>query len=162
LLIIMNESSITIFSEELAQHFKLPLSILILQIISILICAKFFGYLFKKMGQPTVIGEIVAGIVLGPSVVGILFPQVSVFLFPVESLKNLQFLSQIGLILFMFIIGLELDVKAVKTKAHVAFIISLSSIIFPYLLGVILAYFLYAAFAPANVSFLAFGLFMGI
>lgn len=153
---------IDLFSEELADHFQFPLSILILQIISILICSGLFGYLFKKIGQPAVIGEIFAGIVLGPSVMGWLFPGVSAFLFPEDSLINLQFLSQIGLILFMFIIGLELDVNVVRTKARVALAVSLSSIILPYTFGIILAYFLYTSLAPKNISLLAFSLFMGI
>src|SRR6201985_3806867 len=100
------------------------LAILILQIITIIIAEKGFGFLFKKMGQPTVIGEIVAGIVLGPSFVGIYFPEFSAFLFPKTSLPNLKFFSQIGLILFMFIIGMELDLKTLGKKAHEVFIIS--------------------------------------
>jgi Kef-type K+ transport system membrane component KefB len=76
----------------------------------------FFGWVFKKIGQPTVIGEIIAGIVLGPSLLGMYFPGFSAALFPVESLGNLKFLSQIGLILFMFVIGMELDIKVLKTK----------------------------------------------
>jgi Kef-type K+ transport system membrane component KefB len=156
------ETSLELFSDEMLLHFQGPFSILILQIISILICSRLLGYLFKKMGQPTVIGEIFAGIVLGPSFLGWIFPKVAVFMFPEESLKNLQFLSQIGLILFMFIIGLELDVEVVRTKVRSAVAVGLSSIALPYILGIILAYFLYNSFAPKNVSFLAFSLFMGI
>ncbi|HTA62024.1 MAG TPA: cation:proton antiporter [Bacteroidia bacterium] len=138
------------------------LAILILQIITIIVAAKVFGFLFKKMGQPTVIGEIVAGIVLGPSFVGMYFPEFSAFIFPKTSLPNLKFFSQIGLILFMFIIGMELDLKTLGKKAHEAFIISHASIIFPFALGMGLAYFIYQSCAPANVSFLPFSLFMGI
>jgi Kef-type K+ transport system membrane component KefB len=147
---------------EITVNIRQPLSILILQIIAIITCAKLLGYVFGKIGQPAVTGEIIAGIILGPSVLGWLSPETSAFLFPADSLKNLQFLSQIGLILFMFIIGLELDVSVIRAKAHVAVAVSLSSIIFPYFLGVILAYFLYPSFAPDHVSFLAFSLFMGI
>jgi Kef-type K+ transport system membrane component KefB len=84
------------------------------------------------------------------------------FLFRADALQNLQFLSQVGLILFMFIIGLELDVSILKHKAHTAVVVSHAGIIFPYFLGVGLAYYLFDAFAPATISFLAFGLFMGI
>ncbi|MFM2285193.1 MAG: hypothetical protein RLZZ543_690, partial [Bacteroidota bacterium] len=139
-----------------------PLAILILQIISIIIVARIFGYVFRKMGQPSVIGEITAGIVLGPSLLGLYFPEYSLFLFPKESLGNLQFLSQVGLILFMFVIGMELDLKVLKNKAHEAVVISHASIVIPYTLGLCLAYYLYSDFSPENVPFLSFGLFMGI
>jgi len=90
------------------------------------------------------------------------FPDFSIALFPVESLGNLQFLSQIGLILFMFIIGMELDLKVLKNKANEAVVISHASIVIPFTLGVGLAYFVYHKFAPEGVHFLAFSLFLGI
>lgn len=145
--------------EKNSQH---PLAILILQIFCIMIVAKVLGYLMTKIGQPSVIGEIVAGIVLGPSLVGFLFPSFSAFLFPPESLAKLHVLSQIGLVLFMFIIGMELNAGVLKKKAQAAVIISHASIIFPYFLGVSLAYFLYPLYAPEKISFSAFALFMGI
>ncbi|HEY6626214.1 MAG TPA: cation:proton antiporter [Ignavibacteriaceae bacterium] len=143
-------------------NFQHPLAILILQILTIILIARLFGWIMNKIGQPTVIGEIVAGIFLGPSLLGLFFPQFSNFLFPVDSLDNLQFLSQIGLILFMFIIGMELDVGILKKSAHDAIVVSHASIIFPYFLGVVLAYFLYQNFAPDTISFTAFALFIGI
>jgi Kef-type K+ transport system membrane component KefB len=143
-------------------NFQHPLAILILQILTIILIARLFGWIMNKIGQPTVIGEIVAGIFLGPSLLGLFFPQFSNFLFPVDSLDNLQFLSQIGLILFMFIIGMELDVGILKRSAHDAIVVSHASIIFPYFLGVVLAYFLYQNFAPDTISFTAFALFIGI
>jgi len=139
-----------------------PLAILLLQIITIILVARVFGYLCKKIRQPSVIGEIAAGILLGPSFVGMHFPEVSAFLFPVQSLGNLQFLSQIGLILFMFVIGMELDLKVLKNKADDAIVISHASIIIPFALGMGLAFFIYTDFAPANVNFLSFALFTGI
>lgn len=139
-----------------------PLAILLLQIITIIATSRIFGFLFKKIGQPTVIGEIIAGIFLGPSFIGLFFPEFSAFLFPKTSLPNLQFMSQIGLILFMFIVGMELDLKVLKKKAHEAIIISHASIIFPFALGMGLAYFIYSEFAPTGVNFLAFSLFIGI
>ena len=139
-----------------------PLAILLLQIITIILVARVFGFLCKKIKQPTVIGEIAAGIFLGPSFVGTFFPDFSSFLFPSAGLSNLQFLSQIGLILFMFVVGMELDVKVLRNKAKDAVIISHASIIFPFSLGIILAYFIYGSFAPANISFLSFSLFIGI
>ncbi len=150
------------FKETLWHNITEPLSILLLQIITIIIVARIFGFFCKKIGQPSVIGEIIAGIFLGPSFVGMYLPEVSSFLFPHESLGNLQFLSQIGLILFMFVIGMELDLNVLRNKAHDAVVISHSSIIFPFALGITLAYFTYSEFAPANIHFLSFSLFIGI
>ncbi len=139
-----------------------PLAILLAQIITIIIIARFFGWIFRKMGQPSVIGEIIAGIFLGPSLLVLYFPDFSIALFPAESLGNLQFLSQIGLILFMFIIGMELDLKVLKNRANEAIVISHASIVIPFALGIGLAYFVYHDFAPEGVAFLPFSLFMGI
>ncbi|MDP1746186.1 MAG: cation:proton antiporter [Bacteroidota bacterium] len=150
------------FKTTINNNITSPLAILLLQIITIIITARTFGFLFNKIGQPTVIGEVVAGIFLGPSILGMWFPEYTVFLFPKTSLPNLQFFSQIGLILFMFVIGLELDLKVLKTKARNAIVISHASIIVPYALGMGLAYFIYFEFAPANITFLSFSLFMGI
>ena len=150
------------FIASMKHNIEHPLAILLAQIITILIVAKIFGWIFKKIGQPSVIGEIIAGIVLGPSLIGSYFPEYSAALFPKESLPNLQFLSQIGLILFMFVIGMELDLKILKNKAHDAVVISHASIIFPFALGLGLAYYIYNSFAPEGVEFLSFGLFLGI
>ncbi|MET0394399.1 MAG: cation:proton antiporter [Chitinophagaceae bacterium] len=139
-----------------------PLAILLLQIITIILVARIFIFLCRKIRQPAVIGEVIAGIFLGPSFVGMYFPEFSGFLFPAKSLGNLQFLSQIGLILFMFIIGMELDLKVLKNKARDAVVISHASIIFPFTLGIGLAYFTYQRFAPPHINFLSFALFMGI
>jgi Kef-type K+ transport system membrane component KefB len=139
-----------------------PLAILLLQIITIIAVSRIFGFFCIKIRQPSVIGEIAAGIFLGPSLMGLFFPEFSAFLFPVKSLSNLQFLSQIGLILFMYVVGMELDLKTLKKKAKDAVIISHVSIIFPFMLGVALAYFLYDDFAPDNVKFLGFALFIGV
>lgn len=150
------------FSAEFIASLHHPLAILLLQIVTIILVARLFGFLANKIGQPMVIGEIIAGIVLGPSLLGLVFPGISDFLFPQSSMANLQFLSQIGLILFMFIIGMELDVKILKNKARAAVVVSHASIIFPYFLGVALAYILFQRFAPQGISFLEFALFMGI
>ena len=150
------------FLDSMLHNLQDPLAILLAQIVTIIIVARFFGWVFKKIGQPTVIGEIIAGIVLGPSLLGMYFPEFSATLFPVESLGNLKFLSQIGLILFMFVIGMELDLKVLKNKANEAVVISHASIIFPFALGIGLAYFVYESFAPEEVKFLSFALFMGI
>lgn len=158
----VQESAIDVFLTNLSQNIEHPLSLLLLQIATIVVFSRLLGFLFTKIGQPLVIGEIIAGIVLGPSLLGLFWPGISNFLFQPDSLPNLQFLSQFGLILFMFIVGLELDVQLLKNKAHTAVVVSHASIIFPFFGGVSLAYFLYTTFAPPHISFLAFGLFMGI
>lgn len=139
-----------------------PLSILILQILVIILTSRILGWLMSLINQPTVIGEIMAGIMLGPSLLGLYFPEATTFLFPVESLGNLQFLSQIGLILFMFIIGMELDIGVLRQRAGAAVFISNTSIVVPFVMGAGLAYFLYESFAPEGAGFVAFALFMGI
>ncbi len=148
--------------QSVLNNFHHPLSILIVQIIIILISSRLLGSLFRKIGQPMVIGEIVAGIVLGPSLLGLFFPSSFNFLFPVESLPNIQFISQVGLILFMFVIGMDLDLSALSKKASNAIIISHASIVFPFALGMGLAYFLYSKFAGHGIPYLSFGLFIGI
>ena len=150
------------FVDSMSLNLHHPLAILLAQIITIIIIARFFGWVFRKIGQPSVIGEIIAGIVLGPSLLGLYFPEFSLTLFPAASLGNLQFLSQIGLILFMFVIGMELDLKVLQNRAKDAIVISHASILFPFALGVGLAYFVYFKFAPEGVAFLPFALFMGI
>ncbi len=150
------------FIDSLIHNLEHPLAILLAQIVTIIFVARFFGWVCKKIGQPTVIGEIIAGIVLGPSLIGMYFPKFSNALFPTQSLGNLQFLSQIGLILFMFVIGMELNLKVLKNKAREAVVISHASIVIPFALGMGLAYFIYQSFAPQGVQFLSFGLFLGI
>lgn len=150
------------FINTLQHNLTHPLALLLLQIIVIILTARLFGWFFKKVGQPTVIGEIIAGITLGPSFLGHYFPNIAEALLPLESLNNLQFLSQIGLIFFMFIIGMQLDLQVIQRRAHDAIMISHASIIIPFVLGVSLAYFLYTRLAPATVSFTSFALFIGI
>jgi K+:H+ antiporter len=155
-------SIIVVFLRSLFQNLEHPLSLLLIQIIVIVTSSKLLASLMSKIGQPVVIGEVIAGILLGPSVLGHFLPAASQFIFQPASLPNLNFLSQLGLILFMFIIGMELDIHLLKHKAHTAVVVSHASIIIPFAMGVSLAYFIYERFAPAHISFLAFGLFMGI
>lgn len=157
-----NNSRWVEFLNSMIYNLKHPLAILLAQIVTIILAARLFGWVSNKIGQPAVIGEMIAGIVLGPSLLGMYFPEISASLFPVESLGNIQFLSQIGLILFMYTIGMELDLKILKNKAHDAVVISHASIILPFALGMGLAYFIYREFAPVGAPFLSFGLFIGI
>lgn len=150
------------FHGTLAENVRHPLAVLLLQIAAILAVARAFAYLFAKLGQPSVIGEIVAGIVMGPSVVGYWFPGAFGFLFPAGSLDDLHLLSQVGLVLFMFVIGMELDLGILRGRLHTALVISHTSIVIMFALGALLAYRLYLGFAPPTVGFQSFALFMGI
>lgn len=144
------------------ENLRSPLSILLLQIVAIIIAARLFGWLFLKIGQPPVMGEMVAGIFLGPSVLGFFYPELMTFLFPVSSMETLRLLSQIGVVLFMFVVGMELNVQHLREKGSAAIMISHASIIVPFLLGAGLSLVLYRSLAPENTSFTAFTLFMGI
>jgi Kef-type K+ transport system membrane component KefB len=152
---------------EMFKHFFVlniaePSAMLLLQIISILLVSRLFGHFFAKIGQPTVIGEILAGIVLGPSLLGKFSPETFNFLFAPNSLGNLYILSQVGLILFMFTIGMELNLRDLKGRLSETFVISHASILFPFFLGMVLAYFVYGEFAAGKAKFLYFALFIGI
>ena len=138
-----------------------PFSMLLLQMIVIILAARALGAVFRRIGQPAVTGEIMAGILLGPSLLGLTLPEAQAFLFPQESLGALKLFSQIGVILFMFVVGIELDLQHLRRKAQAAVLVSHASIIVPFFLGVSLALFLYRQFAPEAISFMAFALFMG-
>lgn len=146
----------------LIENVQSPLSILLLQVIVIVAAARLLGSLAQKIGQPPVIGEMVAGILLGPSLLGLVAPSVQTFLFPVASLGSLRMLSQIGVILFMFVVGIELDVQHLRQQAHAAVMVSHASIVVPFFLGCASALFLYRSLAPAGIPFSAFALFIGV
>jgi Kef-type K+ transport system membrane component KefB len=151
----------SIFSQ-LKNNLKYPLSLLLTQIILILALSRILSETATRFKQPAVIGEIIAGIVLGPSIFGLLFPKSFDFIFPKDSIIYLHFLSQIGLAIFMFIIGMEVDYAIIKKKMRSAIFISNMSVMFTFLLGMIVALFIYRTFAPAGVSFLPFSLFIAI
>ncbi|HEV2064098.1 MAG TPA: cation:proton antiporter [Thermoanaerobaculia bacterium] len=144
------------------EHLGQPLARLLLQLIVIIAFARLFGALFRRLGQPAVVGEIVAGIALGPSVLGAAAPRLSEFLFEASSLTTLKLFAEIGVVLFLFVVGLELDLTRLRKMAHTAVVVSQASIVVPYGLGVVLSLFLYRELAPPGVTFLAFALFMGI
>src|SRR5208282_2114645 len=138
------------------------LSILLIQIGVILVASRVVGLIFKKFHQPQVIGEMLAGIMLGPSLLGWVAPGIFTALFPSSSLDFINALSQIGLVVFMFVVGLELNLKVMRKRAHSAVVISHTSIIVPFLLGTLLAVFLYPRLSVASVPFTSFALFMGV
>jgi len=139
-------------------NFKL----LIAQVGTILAVARLIGWLFRKLDQPRVIGEMVAGILLGPSLLGWVAPSISAALFPPEGLGPLNALSQVGLLLFMFLVGLELDLEQLRKLGRAAMITSQASIIAPFILGFLLALYLYPRLSDRSVNFTGFALFMSI
>ena len=152
------------FVTSVRTHAASDIGMLLIQLVVILLVVRVVGWLFARLHQPTVIGEILAGILLGPSLLGAVWPEAMEMLFPVHSLGNLELLSQFGLILFMFTIGMELRMKDLKGQAQQAFIISQSGIIFPFILGIILTYGLYSRpeLLSDGSSFLSLALFVGI
>jgi Kef-type K+ transport system membrane component KefB len=137
------------------------LPLLLTQIVVILVAARLVGLLVRRIGQPQVVGEMLAGIALGPSILGAFAPSISGALFPPASLGFINALSQIGLLVFMFLIGLELDLKTIRERGRAAVVISHASIVAPFLLGAMLAIALYPALAGERVTYVGFALFMG-
>jgi Kef-type K+ transport system membrane component KefB len=144
------------------QNLQSPVSRLLLQLRVIIAVSRLVGRAFSLCGQPSVVGEMAAGILLGPSLFGLLSPGGFHFVFPEASLGTLQLLSQIGVCLFMFAVGMELDVAHIRNRAQTALVVSHASIVIPYFLGAVLACFLYPRLAAPGAGFTAFALFMGI
>ena len=103
------------------------------------VVARLMGRLAVRLGQPAVVGEIVAGIMLGPSLLGALPGDLDTLLFPPDVRPYLNVLAQLGLVLFMFLVGLEVDLGFIRGREKVAFGVSVSSILLPFALGVVLA-----------------------
>jgi Kef-type K+ transport system membrane component KefB len=128
----------------------------------IVLTARAIGVLFARIGQPAVIGEVIAGIALGPSLLGRVSPRAMNALFPAPIVPSLAMIAQVGVILFMFLVGTELDTASLRKRTHVSVAISHASIVVPFALGWGLSVFLHDRFAPAGVSHASFSLFMGV
>jgi Kef-type K+ transport system membrane component KefB/nucleotide-binding universal stress UspA family protein len=139
-----------------------PLTLLILQIALVVTLSRVLGVVLKGIRQPMVIAEITAGILLGPSLLGWLAPSVMETVFPKSSMSLLSMISQVGLVLFMFLIGLELDPKLLKNRGKASVAISHTSIVVPFALGALAASWLRSHLAEPDVPFSSFALFMGI
>lgn len=134
---------------------------LLAQVLVVLLAARVLGALFRRIHQPQVVGEMVAGILLGPSLLGWAAPEVSRFLFAPESLGPLNALSQLGLLLFMFLLGMRMDLRLLGSRASAAMFISVTSMAVPFALGVLLALYLHPRLAPPGVPLTGFAMFMG-
>lgn len=140
---------------DIFQHVLLALAVVI-------VGARLVGLFFRRLGQPAVIGEVIAGIMLGPSLLGHVAPAVSAYLLPPSIAPILGIIAQVGVVIYMFLVGLQLDTRYLRRSPYAALSISHASIIFPFLLGSGLAFFLYSAFSSSDVPFTVFALFMGI
>lgn len=144
-----------------ATHAETLMHVLLAMVV-VIAAARLIGGLFRAMGQPAVIGEVVAGIMLGPSLLGRVSPAAQRFVLPPEIAPHLGIVAQVGVLLFMFLVGLELDTSLLRKRSHATLAISHTSIVVPFLLGATLALWLYPSLSPAGVSFTNFSLFLGL
>lgn len=134
---------------------------ILLQLIVILLVVQLCGYLCKRLGQQWVIGEILAGLALGPSLLGMLQPHVETLLFPTSAFPTLQTLGDIGLILYMFSLGSRLDTNLMLSQSKKAVLTSISGILFPLIVGAALAFLLFPEFGGARATLVSFMLLVG-
>ncbi len=134
----------------------------LLALVVIILCARALGAVFARLNQPPVIGEMIAGIMLGPSLLGRALPGVSAFLLPGEVAPYLSVIANVGVILYMFLVGVELNTDLLRERTHASVATSHASIIAPFLLGSGLALWLYPLFSSSEVPFVVFALFMGV
>src|SRR5579863_888112 len=134
----------------------------LLALVVIILCARGLGTVFARFNQPPVIGEMIAGILLGPSLLGRLAPGVFAYLLPNQAAPYLSVIANIGVILYMFLVGVELNTKLLRDRTHASVATSHASIIVPFLLGSALALWLYPLYSTSNIRFAVFALFMGI
>src|SRR6266478_866719 len=134
----------------------------LLALVVVIATARGLGSIFRGAHQPPVVGEIIAGILLGPSLLGRLAPGASAYLFPPAVGPFLNIIAQVGVILYMFLVGLELDPALLRKRGHATVAISHASIIAPFLLGATIALYLYPKLSTSDVPFTCFSLFLGV
>jgi Kef-type K+ transport system membrane component KefB len=137
------------------------LSQVLLALAAVILAGRVLAIVLKRIGQPPVIGEVLAGIALGPSFFSWFGYEHSPLL-PKEVAPYLSIIAQLGVILYMFLVGLEFNPARLKSQAFAAVVISQCSIIVPFVLGIGLAWLLFSRLAPEGISFLSFALFMGV
>lgn len=128
----------------------------------IIVLGRGLGAVFKHLGQPRVIGEVVAGLLLGPSLLGRVSPDLMNWILPGSVAPFLGLIAQLGVILYMFLVGLELNAEMIRSRVHTTLAISHSSIVVPFLSGAVLALWLHPRMAPEGVPFTSLALFMGV
>lgn len=135
---------------------------LLLALTVVIVAARVVGFAFRRLSQPPVVGEMIAGILLGPSLLGQHWPDVAAFLIPPSTTPALSAIGQIGVILFMFLVGVHLDPSVMRQRARAVVAISQASIVVPFALGAGLATLLYTTYATSDVPLGVFVLFMGL
>ncbi len=143
-------------------HLQQPLPRFLLQLLVVLALAKLAGALMRRIGQPAVIGEMLAGIMLGPSLLGWTWPGLHAAVFPAEGLGAFKLVSQLGVLVFMFAAGAEFELSRLRGQRRLAVVVGHAGIALPFLFGLLLAWPLFAAYAPAGTDFIGFALFMGV
>lgn len=134
----------------------------LLALAAVIVLGRLLGFLLRRIGQPPVIGEVVAGILLGPSLLGRIAPDVASYILPASVSPFLNVVAQLGVVVYMFLVGLELNVDVIRQRAHATVATSHASIVAPFVLGSALALLLYPRLATNDVSFTSFALFMGV
>ena len=136
---------------------------------TVILLGAILGRLCKYVGQPPVIGEVVAGLALGPSLLGVISPDAMHLLIPPQALDpkfsvatSLKVIAQLGIILYMFLVGLELNAAQLKHKARAAVAISHAGIVLPFVLGTVLSLWLFPLLSDRDASFVSFALFLGV
>ncbi len=135
---------------------------MLVALVVVIATARGLGSIFRNAHQPPVVGEIIAGIVLGPSLLGRVVPGAEAYLFPPAVGPFLNIIAQVGVILYMFLVGLELDPSLLRKRGHATVAISHASIITPFLLGALIALMLYPRLSTSDVPFTCFSLFLGV
>ncbi|KAB1910344.1 cation:proton antiporter [Micromonospora tulbaghiae] len=135
---------------------------LLMAIVVVVVASKIAGRLVTRIGQPAVIGEIAAGIVLGPSVLGALWPDATGTLLPASVLPQIGILGQLGVVLFVFLAGLEIDAARLRGQESLAVVVSHVGIALPFMLGVGLALVAADQFRPAQVGIASYAIFVGV
>ncbi|HEU5084211.1 MAG TPA: cation:proton antiporter [Acidimicrobiales bacterium] len=134
---------------------------LLLAIAVVIVAARLVGALFRRFGQPQVVGEIVAGVILGPTLLGEVWPAASDYVFNDDVMPFIEVFAQIGLVFFMFLVGAELDLRLIRGRGHAAALVSHASIIAPFLSGIALALLIFRTLGSPDGDFLPFALFLG-
>lgn len=134
---------------------------LLLAVAVVVTVARVVGAGFRRIGQPQVVGEIVAGVLLGPTVLGAVWPSASEYVFSEDVLPFIEILAQFGLVFFMFLVGAELDLRLIRGQGQAAAMVSHASIVFPFVTGVGLAILIFQSLGSPEGDFLPFALFLG-
>ncbi|MGH9330047.1 MAG: cation:proton antiporter, partial [Vicinamibacterales bacterium] len=138
------------------------LSQVLLTLAAVVVVGRLLGRAFAAIGQPPVVGEVLGGILLGPSLLGRVAPDVAAYILPGSVAPLLSVVAQLGVILYMFLVGLDLNLAPLRSRARAVLAISHASLLAPFVLGSLLAVYLYPRISTNDVPFTSFALFMGV